>query len=135
MNNSESKEDKINILKILKEKWSNSLSHGIPNIARTNFFSIKLFWIVILLGSSSMFAYLVLQSIFEYFRYDVNSKIRLINEFPIKFPGISICNKDTFITDELIEILADLVQNNSNRFDLRNFDGNLKIKKMRGYNL
>ena len=128
MNNSESKEDKINILKILKEKWSNSLSHGIPNIARTNFFSIKLFWIVILLGSSSMFAYLVLQSIFEYFRYDVNSKIRLINEFPIKFPGISICNKDTFITDELIEILADLVQNNSNRFDLRNFDGNLTNK-------
>ena len=81
MNNFEFKEDKRSILNILKEKWSNSLSHGIPNIARTNFYSIKLFWIVILLGSSYLFAYLVVKSIDEYFQYDVNSKTRLINKY------------------------------------------------------
>ena len=128
MKDLEINEDKKNILRILKEKWSNSSSHGIPNIARTDSYLIKFFWIITFLGCTSFFTYLTVQSIFEYFQHDVTSKIRLIKEFPIKFPGIRVCNKDPFITYESIEILADMVQNNSDRFDLSNFAGDSKDK-------
>ena len=128
MNEFNLKENRTSVLNILKEQLSNTTAHGLPNIVRSKYYLIKIVWSVVFLGSVSLCAYLIIQSISEYFQYDVNSKIRLIKEFPLKFPGIRVCNKDPFITNSSIEILANVVQSNRDQFNLANFTGNIENK-------
>ena len=69
--------------------------------------------------------------IFEFYIFTLNlftSKIRLVKEFPVKFPGIRVCNKDPFIFNDSIEFLADLIQNNEVQFNLSNFTGDSNNK-------
>ena len=128
MKNFALQEDPTSISEILQQKLSNSASHGIPNIVRSNYVSIKIFWSALFLVSFSLCSYLIIKSILEYFEYDVTSKIRLVKEFPVKFPGIRVCNKDPFITNDSIEFLADLIQNNEEQFNLSNFAGDSSNK-------
>ena len=116
------------VLNIFKVKCSNLTFHGLPSIARSKYYSIKLFWLVLFLGAISLCAYLVIQSVTDFFKYDVTSKQRLINEFPLKFPGVRVCNKDPFVTDESMKFLNDLFQNESGLFGLSNFTDDFQSK-------
>jgi hypothetical protein len=44
-------------LEILKECCSNSTSHGIPNIARSDNWIIKFFWFILLFGATAASVY------------------------------------------------------------------------------
>ena len=47
-------------LETLKESCSNSTSHGIPNIARTDSLVIRIFWFILLIAASAASVYCIL---------------------------------------------------------------------------
>ena len=99
--------DKINIVENLKDEkrisrlaliWyavnevaQNSTSHGIPNVFRTNLTILKIVWFVFFMISCGGCAYLLYRSITSFLLYEVVTTIKVINEMPMPFPAISIC--------------------------------------------
>ena len=100
-------------LKAAKEVLVNSTSHGIPNIVKSDRLIIKLVWLVFLLASTSLCSYLVAQSVFSYFNYDVNTKTRIIYERQVPFPTITICNKQRYTTEYAFNFLKDVIKENN----------------------
>ncbi len=66
-----------------------SSSHGIPNIFRTDKTCLKLMWLLLLLFGISTGIYTVINSINNYFSYDVVTSINVINEIPTEFPAVT----------------------------------------------
>lgn len=100
--NIKAEKDKLNLSKELKTlliEWaSNSTSHGIPNIAKTDRIYLKILWLIFFLLSSSFCFYLIIKCLIEYSQYPVLTNIQLITETPTQFPAITICNLNTLKT-------------------------------------
>ncbi len=82
------------------EMCLNSTVHGVSNIARTKNIVMKYIWILAFFLFSSFAAILITISIFDFFEYNVNTNIQVINQIPTDFPAISICNLNTFKTSD-----------------------------------
>lgn len=87
--------------------------HGIPSIIRTKRNRIRILWILFFLASFALCSYLVIQSILDYLKYEVTTKIRTIYEFPGKFPIVTICNSNPFTTNFSQNFLEEILKNNS----------------------
>ena len=81
----------VQILFEIKQSAENSSSHGIPNIARSQSYWLKLMWIICILGSAGGCAFLIYKSLIGYLDFEVVTKITKISETPSPFPVISIC--------------------------------------------
>ena len=99
---------KAKILAELREKLKLIKIDGLPNVFRSRYLVIQLFWIVILLISTSLCIRLITQSITEYFNYEVTSEYRLINEQQSIFPTVTICNFNQFTTAYAINLTSQL---------------------------
>ena len=91
----------------LKELVLNSTSHGIPQSIRTRHTSIRVMWLVLFVISTGFCSFLIVQSVLQYFEFEVITKIRVINEVESEFPRITICNGDIFNTEYGLEVLYD----------------------------
>ena len=78
----------------------NSTVHGVSNIAKSENIVMKYIWIIAFFSFSSFAAILITISIFDFFEYNVNTNIQVINQIPTDFPAISICNLNTFKTSD-----------------------------------
>lgn len=91
-------------------KWVDVFTmHGIPNIFRSNNLFIKCMWAVAFLLSSGLCIFLIIQSVVNYSNFDVITKIRVLNEVPMTFPTVTICNKNAFVTEESYKLSKDLL--------------------------
>jgi hypothetical protein len=80
------------IKELLVEWCSSSTSHGIPNIVRTENWSVKILWSIFVLLSTAFCAFMVTRAVLDYLKNDVVTKIRVYKEIPAEFPTITICN-------------------------------------------
>ena len=85
--------------------------HGLPNIIRTEHIGLKVFWLIAWLVGLGLTLYLLITSILAYFDYGVVSQIQIINERPMLFPEVTICNLDPFVTNDSITFLAQTIRN------------------------
>ena len=95
----------------IKESVKNAMEfstfHAIPNIARTKRTSIKVMWILILILSSTMCSYLVFKTIVQYFNFEVVTKFSVVYENPTKFPTVTVCNINPYVTDSAFEFFGE----------------------------
>lgn len=66
--------------------------HAIPNITTTERNLVRVIWIICLLASSGYCGYLVIQSLIDYLKFEVNTVYAIERETDTDFPTISICN-------------------------------------------
>jgi len=71
-----------------------------PKIFQTNNLLLKSFWTLLFILFSVITSGLVIQIIFEYFEYQVVSKIKIVSERPTNFPAITICDANPLSTKE-----------------------------------
>jgi len=90
---------------------------------------LKLFWLVCFLLFSGGTTLLVLTNIFEYYMYEVVSKIEIINEKPIEFPAVTICNANPFTTPYAQDLLSNITTGNYNQSIEAFGFGNLKMDR------
>ncbi len=60
--------------------------HGLPGIFQSKYLLLRLMWIVCLLGSTGVCAYLLIKSVQDYLNYDVVTVTSTIYEIPTVFP-------------------------------------------------
>ena len=97
-----------NLKASLKELVLNSTSHGIPQSIRTRHTCIRVMWLVLFVISTGLCSFLIVQSVLQYFEFEVITKVRVINEVESEFPRITICNGDLFNTEYALEVLYDV---------------------------
>ena len=88
------KKNESKLLKIKKrsrELLEVSTSHGIPNLVRTRSLFILIMWSSFTIISACVGSYYVLNSITDFFKYEIVTKLEIINEKVVQFPAISIC--------------------------------------------
>ena len=84
---------------------ADSTMHGVSRIVKANICLLKLVWITFWLTCVSLFIYYSIKSIFDYYAFEVTTKIRKKFEQPTIFPTITICNKNMFTTDYGISVI------------------------------
>ena len=100
----------------------NSTSHGIPQALRNSHASLKILWTVCFLVSAVLCAIVVINSIDEYFEYDVVTKIRVIEKESLEFPTITLCHTSPFSTRNGSDFFWEIVLNHTKKFaDNKNF--------------
>jgi hypothetical protein len=108
------------IHKLTKETIGNETSQGLIRIFETKYFSLKLFWILCLIGCGSLCGYLVAQTFITYLSYPVYTTTTTVHEVPTKFPKVTICNTAIAITEYAYELIKQINQEylpNLNIFD------------------
>jgi hypothetical protein len=105
--------------RLIKEKTKKlieaSTSHGLPAFIRNEKPILKFVWLIAFLISSCVCYYFIAKSFVEYFRYETNSKIRIIKtENSIPFPVVSLCSLSFFQTDKINQELEHFLYKTSN---------------------
>jgi hypothetical protein len=97
---------------LIIHEWAvNSKGHGIANIARVDNWFLRLIWISAFLSCVGYCIYQIALVVEVYLKYEVTTKYSLVNEAPMLFPAVSICNLNpydglkinTAIDDELAQ--------------------------------
>ncbi len=94
---------KENLKAILSEIVLASSLHGIPGILRTKYKFFKFVWALSFIVSSSACAFMLFNSVDEYFNYEIVTTTTVKTEMPAKFPEITICNSNPLMTNEALE--------------------------------
>lgn len=93
------------VIKLLQS----STSHGIPNIFKTDRFTIRIIWGVCFLAAVSASSYMIFLTMSDYTKFNTVSKIEYISEIPTEFPSVSICNVNSFTTNDSIAFLESIL--------------------------
>ena len=92
-------------------------------------------WVVFWLTALSGTIYLITTGIKDFYKYEVNTKSRIIMDRPSVFPKVTICNLDPFVTDESVTFLADIIKENVTYWDVDLTKTDLQIvNKVLAYN-
>lgn len=97
------KTKQTNVKKLVKEKfvqWSeSSTSHGYPNIFKSKNLAVKIMWGLFFVSFTGIGTYMVVRGIFDYFKYEVTSTIRVLKNDTLTFPTVTICHTNPFASD------------------------------------
>lgn len=88
--------------------------HGVPIIFRTTNLSLQLFWLALLLLSFGLCCYMLNRSLVDFFSYKIDTVIRTNPVRKLRFPIISVCNYDYFVTKNSEEYLKNYFVDNFN---------------------
>ena len=94
------------IKEILESVLYNSTARACMKIFQTPYKLLKLILILFVSITGCLCAYLIVQSFFEYFNYEVITTQRTLYEIPMIFPKITICNVNTFTTEDAVHFLS-----------------------------
>ncbi len=100
--------------------------HGLPNVFKTKCRYKKFMWSFLWATGLIISSFLVSQTIKDYFNYDVTITSRVMNEYPLLFPKVTICNMDPFTTDKSVDFLATMIRQHTNE-DISQFKSNLDL--------
>lgn len=95
------------------EVFGQTSMHALPNIIRSTYWSIRLFWTLLLLiglGVGIFFCHLSTKS---YFQFDVNVNVKTIEENPAIFPSVSFCNLNPFDGIRSKNYMTNILQQNN----------------------
>jgi len=93
---------------LAKETIGNEASQAIIRLIDTKYLSLKLFWLICLIGCSSLCGYLVAQTFITYLSYPVYTTTTIVHEVPSLFPKITLCNSAFAITEYAFERVKEI---------------------------
>ena len=96
------------IKNLTKETLGNEAIQALIRIFDTKYALLRLFWVICLLGCSSLCAYLVLQTFLTYLSYPVFTTTTKVHEIPATFPKVTICNSMFAVTEYAYEIIKEI---------------------------
>ncbi len=107
--------------------WASySTFHALPKLSsQANSTSIKLIWFILAIAVITIFTVMSTRQVSDFFTYEVTTEIRIVNETPIPFPTVTICNINPFtssLTDQIIQKLIDDSFNGSTELSAENSD-------------
>jgi len=101
-------ESKAIIKQRIKELLSESTVHGISRIVKSKRLVFKIVWLIFFIASSTTGSYYVIDSIFDYFKCQTITTIKVIQEKQSQFPTVSFCGSPSFKNFTLDQIVLKL---------------------------
>jgi len=95
----------------LKESGMTTTGHVIMLIIRSQYWPMKITFLLAWLVGFGITLYLITNNILDYYKYDVTTQTRVIREEPMSFPKVTICNAEPFVTNDSISFLANVLRN------------------------
>jgi hypothetical protein len=89
----------------IKDILYNSLAQAFIRVFLTSHLTVKTFLIFVIISTSSLASYFIIESILSYLNYEVVTTSRIIYETPALFPKITICNRNRFQTRFALDFL------------------------------
>lgn len=87
------------IIRVIKDTALESYIHGLAKIVRSNnSIPIKITWVLCILSSIVVCFVLVALNVIDYFKFEVITKIQILQEIPAVFPTVTLCNYNAFTT-------------------------------------
>ena len=124
---------KISVLKETFLEWS--LTVDINCYAKAfeykNNLLIQLVWMLILLASTGATFWLISLSIIDYLKFDIVTQTNMIHEVPTKFPAVTFCNNDPFMSEYAQALYEEVGKANGFAFSnqvVNDFNFLIKIK-------
>ena len=104
---------KLNRVKSEVKEWSLQTKFDCySKIYQTKNVSLQLLWLACFILLSAFTAYFVAKNILDYYEREVVSKIEIINEKPLEFPSVTICNANPFTSPLAQSLIANMSLNN-----------------------
>jgi hypothetical protein len=114
----EKKEKEDSLYRKYFNRWiAHSNTHGFPNIFRSKFLFVRLFWLLSSLGSISICSYIIYRNISNFLMYEVSSKVKLNRQVPAQFPAVTFCPVDIFSTEYGKNFAKSVLAKNGISFD------------------
>ena len=88
------------IKSILVDAGQSSTSHGIPNIIRAQYNSLKVLWSILFVLSTAACSYLIFKSLSQFFDNEIVTMIEIKNDISLEFPTITVCNSLPWISTQ-----------------------------------
>jgi len=83
---------------LIKDSLYNSTAQALVKIYNSSSRLTQIFWCVCLLGGCGLCSYFVIESLIDFFTYDVTMSTRTYFETTSLFPKITFCNKNPYTT-------------------------------------
>ena len=86
------------------DEWALTTTiHAVPNIFRTQNTLVKTIWFISLLVSGGWCFFMVINTMAQFYDYEVVTQIKMIYEIPAVFPAVTVCNANSFTTQKSLE--------------------------------
>ena len=118
---------KNEIRELVIEQFKTTSAHGLSKIFQTKNISLRIFWVVFWLTAFGNAIYFISVGTQDFYKYEVNTKSRIINERPANFPKVTICNLDPFVTSQSVRFLANIIREEPGRWDINEDDDDMTI--------
>ena len=122
------KESNINMEQMLKDNLSCEMFHFVLNVFYSPHPVIKCFLAFFILVACGLASYTTITLVLTYMEYNVVTTMRTINETPVVFPKVTICNKNPFTSRYAYEFLSE-IRTSSEIEHILNEERNSAIKK------
>lgn len=99
---------------IFNEWMLTSTSHGLPNIFRSTFRSVKIVWTIFFLVALGVCTAMIVENFTDYLSFDVITKFRTIESDRLEFPEVTICNLNPMVTPKANAYIRDYFRLNHN---------------------
>ena len=100
-------------LKNLLIEWiGNSTSHALPRLVKNIIMPLKAFWFTLMIISWCAAGFFVIFYFIDYYKYEVNVGVELIDERPTLFPTIDLCSLAPYDGDTKIDDLINEIKQN-----------------------
>ena len=97
-----SSEAELNLGQRAREKiksWAlSTTTHGVQKFTKAQKSHTRVFWIIFIFMALGLCSYVVVNNIIQFMKYDVTTKIRIVDQQSVIFPVISICNMNPLVT-------------------------------------
>ena len=104
---------KLNRVKSEVKEWSLQTKFDCySKIYHTKKLSLQLLWLACFILLTAMTAYFVSKNTLDYYEHEVVSNIEIINEKPLEFPSVTICNANPFTSSLAQLLIANMSLNN-----------------------
>jgi hypothetical protein len=78
--------------KIIENWIKETSSHGLPNVIKSKYWFIKIFWLFVYTLSFCYFSYTLTQSWLKYFSFGILTTLSNRNDEIVEFPAVDFCN-------------------------------------------
>ena len=99
---------KQSVKSIIKANLNNEMAVAIVKLVETPSVAIKINLSSFLIVTSSLSAYLLIQSCLSYLSYEVLTTTRVVSEVTSVFPKITLCNLNPFTSRDSLHFLAEI---------------------------
>ncbi|RNA15198.1 acid-sensing ion channel 5 [Brachionus plicatilis] len=105
---------KNRLKEVLKDCLLSSTGHGLAHFIKANNCFMRITWTFFTIISACFCSYMIAQNILKYLKFDVNTKIRVVNQFSAVFPTVTICNMNFFSSDFSLNFTTQFINDTKN---------------------